>query len=166
VSISPVSDIVFDVAKAADPAKCRAASERLANNGAASPAQSGSFAFTLNSAIAGVPDASSLSASAASKQPQQRNPGTIAHKGLEQLVWKTLVESMLPKDSPVLFGSGTAGDIWRSMLADQLAAGIGNAVDLGSFRPQIIASRSSAQSGKADRSVSLSSLEHRLRSET
>ena len=30
------------------------------------------------------------------------------------------VESMLPKDASDVFGKGTAGTIWRSMLAEQI----------------------------------------------
>ena len=56
---------------------------------------------------------------------------TKAYKGLEQLVLKNLVENMIPKDSVAFFGTGTAGDIWRSFLADQLATQVGKTVDLG-----------------------------------
>jgi hypothetical protein len=56
---------------------------------------------------------------------------TKAYKGLEQLVLKNLVENMIPKDSVSFFGTGTAGDIWRSFLADQLATQVGKTVDLG-----------------------------------
>jgi peptidoglycan hydrolase FlgJ len=57
---------------------------------------------------------------------------------------------MLPKESSALFGSGAAGDIWRSMLADQLASEIGNEVDLGSARRQTISAHPDAHSGAPD----------------
>ncbi len=56
---------------------------------------------------------------------------TKAYKGLEQLVLQRLVETMLPKDADDMFGHGTAGGVWRSMLAEQLAKQIGKSVDLG-----------------------------------
>jgi hypothetical protein len=64
--------------------------------------------------------------------------------GLEQLVLKNLVENMLPKDSGVVFGNGTAGDIWRSFLADQLAAEVGKTVDLGVVKKPMTVSNSAA----------------------
>jgi hypothetical protein len=69
---------------------------------------------------------------------------TKAYKGLEQLVLKNLVENMLPKDSGVVFGNGTAGDIWRSFLADQLAAEVGKTVDLGVVKKPMTVSNSAA----------------------
>jgi hypothetical protein len=39
--------------------------------------------------------------------------------------------AMLPKEDSGVFGSGTAGDVWRSMLAEQLAKQLGKSVDLG-----------------------------------
>src|SRR5262249_27609478 len=106
----------------------------------------------LKNTVAKIPDSwknfgpSSL---AASRLPNQTNASTRAYKGLEQLVLKNLVENMLPKDSPALFGSSTAGDIWRSMLADQLASEMGSTVDLGSARRQTIGIHSAARPGDA-----------------
>lgn len=38
----------------------------------------------------------------------------------EGFVLRTFVEAMLPKDGTSFFGSGTAGGIWRSMMAERL----------------------------------------------
>jgi len=40
----------------------------------------------------------------------------------QALVLTSMVESMLPKDAEHVFGSGTAGSIWRSMMAEKIAA--------------------------------------------
>lgn len=40
---------------------------------------------------------------------------------LEGLILKSLVETMLPKETSELFGKGSAGRMWRSMLAEQIA---------------------------------------------
>ncbi|WGJ15683.1 rod-binding protein [Methylocapsa sp. D3K7] len=68
-----------------------------------------------------------------------------AYKALEQLVLKNLVETMLPKDSGVLYGNGTAGDIWRSFLADQLATQVGKSIDLGVVPKSIPTSNSDSR---------------------
>ncbi len=63
--------------------------------------------------------------------PVPMNDQAKAYKGLEELVLQRLVEVMLPKEDSGVFGGGTAGDVWRSMLAEQLAKQIGKSVDLG-----------------------------------
>jgi hypothetical protein len=57
VSINPVSDIVLDVAMAADPAKYQATTEKLSATGTVSQVQSGSFESTLKNTVAKMPDA-------------------------------------------------------------------------------------------------------------
>jgi peptidoglycan hydrolase FlgJ len=170
VSISPVSDIVLDVAMAADPAKSRAATEKLSSGETVSQVQSGTFESTLKNTVARMPDAwknHGTPSLAAAGVLHQTNASTRAYKGLEQLVLKNLVESMLPKESPTLFGSGTAGDIWRSMLADQLACNISNVVDLGSARRQSIGTRSAAHAQDANTQLLLPPPpESRMRNET
>jgi Rod binding domain-containing protein len=37
------------------------------------------------------------------------------------MILSQFVETMLPDDSEAVFGSGTAGEIWKSMLAEQVA---------------------------------------------
>ena len=45
-----------------------------------------------------------------------------------------LVGEMLPKDASNVFGSGTAGDMWRSMLAEQVSQQIAKSGKLGLSR--------------------------------
>ena len=134
MSISPVSDIVLDVAMAADPAKYHAAAEKLSTGNAARDVDSNSFDLVLRNTLANMPASQNNfgTASFAASKPLKSPDETVkAYKGLEQLVLKNLVETLLPKNSSVLFGSSTAGEIWRSMLADQLASEIGKSVALG-----------------------------------
>jgi len=138
VSIKPPSDIVLDVARAADPARAIAAAEKLARIG--ERASGAAFSSLLEAS----PDASRsppaefrtqlghMGGAASTAAPV--SSGSKAYKGLEQLVLQHLVENMLPKD-PEFFGAGSAGDIWRSMLAEQLAAQIGKSVNLGLCKP-------------------------------
>jgi hypothetical protein len=39
----------------------------------------------------------------------------------EASMLKTFVDAILPKDEADIYGQGSAGDIWKSMLADQIA---------------------------------------------
>ena len=129
MSINPISDIVLDVARAADPVKSRVAAEKLSPGSSTNQATVSRFDHALTSSSEILP---------------RVDARTKAYKGLEQLVLKNLVENMLPKDSGVVFGNGTAGDIWRSFLADQLAAEVGKTVDLGVIKKPIAASNSAA----------------------
>jgi hypothetical protein len=67
--------------------------------------------------------------------PPTRLPATDPHlkvyKGLEALLLQNLVDNMLPKDATDYFGTGSAGEIWRSMLAEQLGKRLSDRIDLG-----------------------------------
>lgn len=143
MSIKPVSDIVLDVARAADPVKSLMATERLAGLGSAEQGSSGGFAAAIKAtAIEGAVESAPSELRDQLALMGARSPRTLApmdartkaYKGLEQLVLQSLVENMLPKDASEIFGHGAAGDIWRSMLAEQLATQIGKNVDLGLFK--------------------------------
>lgn len=135
MSINPVSDIVLDVARAADPSRSLAATERLSRLGS-TEAIPGGFAGVVRPADS--PDgqlrtrlALMSGESASASAPAAMDDRAKAYKGVEELVLQRLVEAMLPKEDSGLFGGGTAGDVWRSMLAEQLAKQIGKSVDLG-----------------------------------
>jgi hypothetical protein len=102
----------------------------------AETAPASSTEFTRLVEAQGVPPSGSriepaFASGAKAPTKHHRDARTEAVEGLERLVLQKLVESMLPKESSTLFGRGTAGDVWRSMLAEQLAAQIGAVVDLG-----------------------------------
>ncbi|MFZ4807715.1 MAG: rod-binding protein [Hyphomicrobiaceae bacterium] len=40
----------------------------------------------------------------------------------QAVILRTMVEQMLPAKADHVFGSGTAGSVWRSMLAEKIAA--------------------------------------------
>ena len=134
MSINPASDIVLDVARAAAPSQSSAAAERLWRLGSMAPA-AGDFAGMM--APTATPDGelrgqiAMLSDKPARTALAPSNERTSAYKGVEELVLQRLVEAMLPKEDSGVFGSGAAGDVWRSMLAEQLAKQIGKTVDLG-----------------------------------
>jgi flagellar protein FlgJ len=159
VSISPISDIVMDVARAADPVKSRAAAEKLSRGEASNQASIGDFGKVLTNASTTRHASLTSFGGGGTKSPEilpRTDARTKAYRGLEQLVLKNLVESMLPKESGAFFGTGTAGDIWRSFLADQLATQAGKTVDLGIGRQPTAAPNSLASRGPGHNSVQMS----------
>jgi hypothetical protein len=154
VSINPPSDIVLDVARASDPQKYRAAVDRLMQLGGAETTKGASAASNATSAAAeafSLPSpaqpapvsvakefASSKTASALStatatvKQAATGNDkSAAAYQKFEAFLLQTFVEAMLPKDASNVYGSGTAGDIWRSMFAEHIANELAASTKLG-----------------------------------
>lgn len=146
MAINPVTDIVFDVARAAGPAKSRLAVEKLSPDEASGCALNTGFGQMLTDTFLHLKNVTSGFVGHTTKSADhlpEADARTKAYKGLEQLVLKNLIESMLPKESGAFFGGGTEGSIWRSFLADQLAAQVGQTVDLG-IMPQAAPHKSTA----------------------
>jgi hypothetical protein len=121
MAISISSDLVLDVARAADPARVAKASSDL-NAGVP----------VTDTALAGAVTGTARSKSFASFLPQTPGPQTAsvrqpispekkAANELETLLLQQMIESMLPKENSAVFGKGTAGSVWRSMLAEHVA---------------------------------------------
>lgn len=49
----------------------------------------------------------------------------------EAYVMQSFIQSMLPADASNVYGSGTAGEVWRSMLAEHMATEIARTGDIG-----------------------------------
>jgi peptidoglycan hydrolase FlgJ len=135
MAISPPSDIVSDVARAADPARYQAAAQKLLNG--ASAVDGASFEDAVKS-VAGQP----LMASGAdvyTLRNSLRNDAEAtgaakakkAHQEFEAYILQTFVESMLPKDAENTYGKGNAGSIWKSMMAEQIGAQLSRAGGIG-----------------------------------
>jgi Rod binding domain-containing protein len=62
-------------------------------------------------------------------------------RGFEAMALASMIEAAMPKEGDTIFGAGTAGRAWKSMLAEQLgtqmaeAGGIGIARQLASAAP-------------------------------
>lgn len=106
LAISPPSDIVLDVARAANPADIQQARAQLMQRTGVSEAQfSVSNAPALSRATGGAgPDAAAEN-----------------FKHFEAMVLQTFIQNMLPKDAEGVYGKGLAGDMWKSQLAEHLA---------------------------------------------
>jgi flagellar protein FlgJ len=113
LAISPPSDIVMDVARAAEPADVEAARAALARraNGAAAP-----FALDPSATV----DAGSVLSRAAADKAEASNPAKKFQR-FEAMVLTTFIQNMMPKDTEGVYGKGPAGDMWKSQLAEKVA---------------------------------------------
>ena len=149
MAINPPSDIILDVAKAADPLQYNAAVERLSRIGGVEPPTE-SFDLLLGSFDRAEEIASAAKAvdwtradlrSRLEPLTQEGIAGRPlpAHRQFEAFVLQTFLQSMFPKDAEHVFGGGIAGSYWSSMLAEQIAGqvarigGIGIADQIASF---------------------------------
>jgi peptidoglycan hydrolase FlgJ len=174
MAIDPPSDIVLEVARAADPERAAAVARRLtklaapggdpgadfaAALGQTSPATSAASATVagalgqtnpgMSAASAAVaaalgqtsPATSAASAAVAGAPDMRARLTNIAHVQsdkarqaqvqFEAVLLNSFVGEMLPKDAPAAYGQGLAGDMWRSMLADQVSRKIASSGSLG-----------------------------------
>jgi len=123
MSLAPSTDLVLEVARAADPGRAAAVVEKLnalSSGGAATSPQD--FAAALNAVAPATTPAPTLPASHA--VPRAITPASREEKArtqLESVVLSQFVQEMLPKDTQSVYGQGYAGDMWRSMLAQRVA---------------------------------------------
>jgi flagellar protein FlgJ len=152
--VTATPDLVLDVLQAADPVTQRAATAKLD----ASRYSDADFGVTLDSqagkATASAADDQSSAKTAPAEMGSQGSVNTTApvqvikasssgdvYRKFEAFVLQVFVETMLPEKAQDIFGKGTAGGIWRSMLAEQLGnqlakgKGIGIAKQLAAAHP-------------------------------
>lgn len=108
MAISPPSDIVLDVARAAGTEGVSAAKTRLAAL-AGDTGLAGRFEVGLD-ASSGRRDA---------HVPVVDGPDAM--QKFEAMVLQTFLQSMMPQDTQSVYGEGMPGDMWKSMMAEQLA---------------------------------------------
>ncbi len=129
MAISPPSDVVLDVARAVGPDGLDAARQRLASvTGVSASGNDATFSasFAVGARSAGASRAADATA------------GQEAFRKFEAVVLQTFVQAMLPQEASAVYGEGFAGDMWKSMMASQLAdalaarGGIGIAESLAS----------------------------------
>lgn len=128
MSIQTATDIILDVVKAADPAIAQraeamleAASARKSERAAATPA----FEHQLLASS----DKSAISVST----PDIAVPDKMmeTYQRFEAMILQSFIGDMLPKDSEQLYGKGTAGEIWKGMMAEQLGAALAKGGGIG-----------------------------------
>lgn len=134
MAITPSADIVLDVARAADPDKYRAAVERLARLRAN---VSTDEVFTLPPAQT---PAGSADRTNSTTRPLEAGATTSSRRRLdaygqfEAFVLQSFVQSMLPKNATNVFGRGSAGEFWKSMLAEKMGDELARSGQVGIAR--------------------------------
>jgi hypothetical protein len=130
MAIKPSSDIILEVLKAADPVRAQAATQRLVALGAGGVDAADDFARVLDATEQSPVDGPEIAANAGGMRDRLAGVGLDAASDqkaarlqveFEASILKTFVDAILPKDETNVYGQGTAGDIWKSMLADQIA---------------------------------------------
>jgi len=137
MAFNPRTDVVLEVASAADPSRASLAAQRL-NALAGSNAPAADFAADVDraaqasstAAIANAADARSRLAEA----PGGPDKLAQAKTQFEAMMLNSFVGELLPKDTGEVFGQGMAGDMWRSMLAEQVSMQIAKSGKLGLTR--------------------------------
>ncbi len=141
MGITPKNDIVLGVSLAADPLKYQQAVSRLKEISGGD-----SFSSLLADqdplAGAGKKTASSGPEDALDKGPpvpiaprarvaQQKSQVADIYGKLEAFIMQTFIQSMLPKDASSVYGKGTAGEVWKSMLAEKMGNEVARSGQLG-----------------------------------
>ncbi len=148
MSINPVSDLVLDVARAADPARAAKAMAKLQPGASSFPdfLEETAGAAKKNSGIgSGIGMVNSSAGDIRSigrlgermkysieraAPPSQRK----ANEGLEAFLLQSLIEGMMPKNNASAFGKGNAGGIFKSMLSEQLGKQMAHGGGIGIAR--------------------------------
>ncbi|MEY9123165.1 rod-binding protein [Bradyrhizobium yuanmingense] len=147
--VTATPDLVLDVLEAADPATQRAATAKLD----ALKSSDADFATTMEAEVgkakaatadqdaAKVAEAQSGAVNGAPVQVIKAPASGEVYRKFEAFILQTFIETMLPKESEEVFGKGTAGGVWKSMLAEQLGSqlakgnGVGIARQLAAAHP-------------------------------
>ena len=116
MAISPPSDIVLDVARAVEPETLEAARARLASRLPAVAAPGETFTVAEQGP-------------AASSAPVDTTPK--AYRKFEAMVLSSFTEAMLPKHAGSVYGEGLAGNMWKSLLSQQLGTAIADRGGIG-----------------------------------
>lgn len=131
MAISPPSDLVLDVVRAADPMVLASAQEKLKTSRVAMEASSltskgigfGAAVDILNSA------ASAAGLGNVKKTETEETPKV--YREFEAVVLQNFVTSMMPEDSEAVYGKGNAGEIWKSMMAEKIGEVISESGGVG-----------------------------------
>jgi Rod binding domain-containing protein len=154
--VTATPDLVLDVLDAADPVTQRAATAKLdalkssdADFAATMEAEAGKAAAAKQPAT----KASEASSDAVNRAPVRMIKAPASgevYRKFEAFILQTFVETMLPKDSEQIFGKGTAGGVWKSMLAEQLGSQLAKGNGIGIAR-QLAAANAAGpnEAGKA-----------------
>ena len=133
MAITPPSDLVLDVVRAADPTQVQEAQAKLKSNRASFEATSLAEAGAGFQAAVGILNRNSVITHAAAEGVSAVGGKAIPEhlRKFETMVLQNFVKSMLPAESEETYGKGTAGEMWRGMMADQLGDALSKGGGIG-----------------------------------
>jgi len=111
MAINPLSDIVLDVTRAADPHAYRASVEKL--QGSRPLVHTASFDTSSQS----VSIEKMRPSTAMKEQAALENP----HRKFEAFMLQSFIMDMFTSDTSSVFGKGAGADFWKGMLAEKMA---------------------------------------------
>ena len=114
MAISPPSDIVLDVARAVEPDALEAARAKLASRAGMAPGALGAAAVSQPFSLGDMRN------SAMARRATQTDATPESYRKFEGMVLATFVQSMLPKQADAVYGEGMSGDMWKSLLSQEL----------------------------------------------
>jgi Rod binding domain-containing protein len=132
---NPRTDVILEVLNAADPSRASAAAQRLSSLAASSGAGA-DFSADLNRAAEPMTASPALDANATAARAIPQAPAgserlNKAKTQFEAMMLEPLIGEMFPKDATQVFGQGTAGDMWKTMLAEQVSMQVARSGALG-----------------------------------
>jgi Rod binding domain-containing protein len=174
MSIRPPSDIVLEVAQAADPVRQRTALERLARLSAgagaslaapdAAPVAFADIYRSLDAEAPAAPGTADLRSRLARSLPQAKAQAAPraedAYRKFEAFFLQSFIQMMLP-DAESVFGRGTAGGMWRSLMAEKLGDGLAQHGGIG-IADRLLKRRFAAEPAAASEAVDASLWASRL----
>jgi peptidoglycan hydrolase FlgJ len=134
MAINPGSDLLSDALLAADPQRAQAAAERLAKL-SANPEAATEFdaAFGAQPALTQetslpVPGPATVQVPGVATESHSTSQGKRGnpYEQFEAAMLKSFFEMMLPGNADSVYGTGFAGEVWKSMFAQALAASVAN----------------------------------------
>jgi len=144
MAINPPSDLVMDVARAADPQAYRMAAERLrAPSASGTMVASGAGGLTRD----GFASFSDSLAAGVSVRPDAQNAANPAYRKFEAFMLQSFVQSMFTSDTTATFGKGIAGEYWKSMMAEAMANKMADGGGVGIAR---LLEEQAARNGRPD----------------
>ncbi|MCY0149946.1 rod-binding protein [Hoeflea sp. G2-23] len=132
MSIQTATDLILDVVRAADPAVAQkaesmleAASARKTEIAARSPA------FERQLLASNDPSGVLAPAPAAAKPDHTPDQIKETYQRFEAMILQNFIGAMLPQDAEEMYGKGTAGEVWKGMMAEQLGAALAKGGGIG-----------------------------------
>lgn len=134
------NDIILGVTRAVDAAEHRAAVSRLETMSGKAASVAEAAAEQANPETGWAAEvrraaAANLKSSASFAPPTDATANATDKNGpfvkFEAMLLQTMIEEMMPEDAEAVYGSGTAGKVWKSMLAEKVAMEIARTGSLG-----------------------------------